>query len=174
MMKHNKGWRGQSKRHSKAAKGIKTGRKNYGSGKLPKHLERFAKEEIKLLPKGHQDRRLYEFGLELNKHEQAKKSLKKNYGASPEYDEEKFEELEREHKENQRRRKYGLEDLDEERLSGFGDSSSTIIKEKNGLALIRHHDLYSPASESPIMFEIKDDKGNITGIVGIGFYYHFN
>ena len=97
----------------------------------------------------------------LNVRERIKeKEPRKAFGSMPSkksLDEEKMEMMMEEMRENERRRKFGLPDTDEERL--FGEGSSTIVKEKGGLALIRHHDPDSPASESPTMFEIRDDKG---------------
>lgn len=89
-----------------------------------------------------------------------------NYNQMDDYD---FDEQEFE--ENIRRHKYGLPDLDEERLLGFGGSS--IQKESQDMALIRHYDAGSPRSESPVSYEIKDKEGNTiwsSGITDMGEY----
>jgi hypothetical protein len=62
-------------------------------------------------------------------------------------------EFEREQmKQDERRRKYGLPESWQD-----SDVSSRIVKEdkKKGIALIHHHDPYSPASESPDIWEIR-------------------
>lgn len=60
-----------------------------------------------------------------------------------------------EFEEEERKRKYGLDTF------GFdSDSHSQIIKEQNGIALVKHHDSASPSSEHPDVWEIREEGGN--------------
>lgn len=105
-------------------------------------------------------------------------STKKNRSSSSPYLDDdsddldmQMEEYERKQKEDEKRRKYGLPELWEDE-----SGSSQVIKEdpQKNLALIKHHDSYSPASENPDVWEIRqgDEIKWSSGTTQMGEYAH--
>jgi hypothetical protein len=56
--------------------------------------------------------------------------------------------------ENDKKAKYGLDDI-------FGEDNGQIVEERNGYALIRFHDSYSPSSEHPDVWQIRHGKHTV-------------
>jgi len=88
-------------------------------------------------------------------------SLMKKRNLSPrkidlEFEQEELDEMDRRFEEDKLFRRFGLPDSDEQ---DYIEGSSDIVKHDENFALVKHHDPYSPASEHPVSYEIRDKKG---------------